>query len=199
MSYGMYFRINGGRESGGGKRRREQGGGRRERKEQGCGEEEGDRKRAVREEFETLSRRERGKERPMVTGPRETESAPAYNLKTHSAFKLLTIAAGYKVLCRYHGEREARRGSRGLQEGRARFKSLIYLRGDCGRHDDATARGRSGADFRWGVRQKKRDRRTERRISLPAFRRPRHVWHFSSFRSSASLDDSAGSNRVIME
>ncbi|TGZ47317.1 Uncharacterized protein DBV15_00122, partial [Temnothorax longispinosus] len=43
-----------------------------------------------------LSRRERGKERPMVTGPRETESAPAYNLKTHSAFKLLTMAAGYK-------------------------------------------------------------------------------------------------------
>lgn len=33
--------------------------------------------------------------------------------------------------------------------GRARFKSLIYLRGDCGRHDDATA-GRSGADSRDG-------------------------------------------------
>lgn len=56
-----------------------------------------------------LSRRGRGKERPMVTGPRETESAPAYNLKTYSAFKLLTMAAGYKVLCRYHGERVARR------------------------------------------------------------------------------------------
>lgn len=90
-------------------------------------------------------------------GPRETESAPAYNLKTHSAFKLLTMAAGYKVLCRYHGEREreARRDRGELEEGRTRFKSLIYLRGDYGRHDGATA-GRSGTDFRWGVRQKKR-------------------------------------------
>lgn len=107
----------------------------------------------------------------MVTGPRETESASAYNLKTHSAFKLLTIAAGYKVLCRYHGEREACRGSWGSEEGRARFKSLIYLRGDCGRHDGATA-GRSGADSRWGVQQKKRIEE-QRRISLPASRRPR--------------------------
>lgn len=85
-----------------------------------------------------------------MTGPRETESAPAYNLKTHSAFKLLTMAAGYKVLCRYHSERETRRGSWGSGEGQARFKSLIYLRGDCGRHDGTTA-GRSGADSRWGV------------------------------------------------
>lgn len=67
-----------------------------------------DRKRAVREEFETLS----------TSGLRETESAPAYNLKTHSAFKLLTMAAGYKVLCRCHGiERAAARGrTRGRDE-----------------------------------------------------------------------------------
>lgn len=53
-----------------------------------------------------------------MTGPRETESAPAYNLKTYSAFKLLTMAAGYKVLCWYHGEREARkdRGGRRREE-----------------------------------------------------------------------------------
>lgn len=87
---------------------------RRKRRKKGagvCGKEERDRKRAVREEFETLSAggKSGGEERPMVTEPRETESAPAYNLKTHSAFKLLTMAAGYKVLCRYHGEREARR------------------------------------------------------------------------------------------
>lgn len=50
----------------------------------------------------------------MATGLRETESAPAYNLKTHSAFKLLTMAAGYKVLCRCHGiGRAARVGGRG--------------------------------------------------------------------------------------
>lgn len=53
----------------------------------------------------------------MVTGPRETESAPAYNLKTHSAFKLLTMAAGYKVLCRYHSERETRRDRGGAGGG----------------------------------------------------------------------------------
>lgn len=68
-------------------------------KEWVCGKEERDRKRTVREEFETLSTAAR-KERPMVTGLRETESASAYNLKTYSAFKLLTMAAGYKVLCR---------------------------------------------------------------------------------------------------
>jgi len=40
----------------------------------------------------------------MAAGLRETESAPTYNLKTHSAFKLLTMAAGYKVLYRCHDE-----------------------------------------------------------------------------------------------
>lgn len=45
----------------------------------------------------------------MATGLRETESVPAYNLKTHSAFKLLTMAAGYKVLCRCHGTGRAAR------------------------------------------------------------------------------------------
>lgn len=50
----------------------------------------------------------------MATGLRETESTPAYNLKTHSAFKLLTMAAGYKVLCRCLGTgRAARVGGRG--------------------------------------------------------------------------------------
>lgn len=60
-----------------------------------------------------LFRRGRGRERPTVTGAtgnRKRSGAAAYNLKTHSAFKLLTMATGYKVLCRYHGEREARRG-----------------------------------------------------------------------------------------
>lgn len=104
----------------------------------------------------------------MATGLRETESVPAYNLKTHSAFKLLTMAAGYKVLCRCHGTGRATRVG-----GRARFKSLIYLRGDCGRHDDATA-GTSGTDSRDGENEgEKKKRKVRRRISLPASRRPR--------------------------
>lgn len=113
----------------------------------------GGRKRAVREEFETLSTGagERG-----GTGGRaglwETESVPAYNLKTHSAFKLLTMAAGYKVLCRCRGEGGCAWGR--AREGWARFKSLIYLRGDCGRHDSATA-GRSGGRFWMGRTRKK--------------------------------------------
>lgn len=77
-----------------------------------CGDEERDRKRAVREEFETLSRQARKRETDAVTRPRETENAPPYNLKTHSAFKLLTMAAGYKVFCWYHSERKARRDRR---------------------------------------------------------------------------------------
>lgn len=72
---------------------------------------EGGRKRTVREEFETLTTW-RGKAARGENGERErlreTESAPAYNLKTHSAFKLLTMAAGYKVLCRCRCEREVR-------------------------------------------------------------------------------------------
>jgi len=107
MSYDTYFRINGGHESGGGKRRWEEEE-EEEKEEWMCGVKERDCKRAVREEFETL---------PTVTGPRETESAPAYNLKTHSAFKLLTMAAGYKVLCLYYGVREARRESWESEEG----------------------------------------------------------------------------------
>lgn len=73
---------------------------------------EGGRKRTVREEFETLTTVARksgtGGERRERERLRETESAPAYNLKTHSAFKLLTMAAGYKVLCRCRCEREVR-------------------------------------------------------------------------------------------
>lgn len=51
----------------------------------------------------------------VAAGPREAENARAYNLKTHSAFKLLTMAAGYKVLCRCHGAGESawERGERG--------------------------------------------------------------------------------------
>lgn len=143
----MYFWINGGHES-----REEikddqnkrEGGRRRRRKRENGGWD-----RAVREEFETLSTPGRGKEGPMATGLRETESAPVYNLKTHSAFKLLTMAAGYKVLCRCHGIEKTGARGRTRGKGRARFKSLIYLRGDCGRHDDATA-GRSGAYSRDG-------------------------------------------------
>lgn len=75
---------------------------------------------------------------------KHTESALAYNLKTHSAFKLLTMAAGYKVCATTGGGKgEGGGGGGGTGDERARFKSLIYLRGDCGRHDGATA-GRSG-------------------------------------------------------
>lgn len=56
-------------------------------------------------------------------GLRKTESAPAYNLKTHSAFKLLTMAAGYKVLCRYHG----RRGSARARAGRGKRKGASAI------------------------------------------------------------------------
>ena len=46
-------------------------------------------------------------------GKPKTRPGAAYNLKTHSAFKLLTMATGYKVLCWYHSERKARRDRRG--------------------------------------------------------------------------------------
>lgn len=47
-------------------------------------------------------------------------------------------------------------------EGQARFKSLIYLRGDCGRHDGATA-GRSGADSRWEGRGERESKGRKKR------------------------------------
>lgn len=155
MSYGTYFWINGGHESAGRKKTTRRGG---EEKEQEEDEEEEmeeiarARERAVREEFETLAMvaEKRGGEREREGGARaaarlrETESASAYNLKTYSAFKLLTMAAGYKVLCRCRGTGWRRGGGvwgRAVK-GRTRFKSLIYLRGDCGRHDGGQIGGR---------------------------------------------------------
>lgn len=90
------------------------------------------------------------------------------------------MAAGYKVLCWYHGIEEAARvGGRG-EEGRARFKSLIYLRGDCGRHDDATA-GRSGAYSRDGENEgkKKKGNKSTKAYFAAGISAPSHVRHFS--------------------
>lgn len=130
---------------------------------------------------ENVRAREREREREEVdsggvTGNRKR--APAYNLKTHSAFKLLTMAAGYKVLCLCHDE-EARVGG-GSGNDEPRFKSLIYLRGDCGRHDGATA-GRSGADSRWGKRGKRKKNKNKREEAYFAagISAPSHVRHFS--------------------
>lgn len=137
------------------------------------------------------SRRERGKERPMVTRPRETESAPAYNLKTHSAFKLLTMAAGYKVLCRYHGEREARRDRGGWRRDE-RDSKVWFIWEEI--TDGTTARRRADrGQILDGEYDKKKDRRTEVYFAA-GISAPSHVWHFSSgmpasrfssFRSSA--------------
>lgn len=59
----------------------------------------------------------------VATGPRETENARAYNLKTHSAFKLLTMAAGYKVLCRCRDAEESA-WERGEEEERGRIGAI---------------------------------------------------------------------------
>lgn len=56
--------------------------------------------------------------------------APAYNLKTHSAFKLLTMAAGYKVLCRRCGEVEEEEKE---EAGEKRKETRALVRGDAGR------------------------------------------------------------------
>ena len=83
-----------------------------------------------------------------------------YNLKPHSAFKLLTMAAGYKVFCPVAGFVDAKSsgwwwGTPRGGWGRARFKSLIYLRGDCGRQEGRT--GRIRPDTATSQREKERD------------------------------------------
>jgi hypothetical protein len=107
MSYGAYFWINGVAKAKRGKRR-----------EQGVR-----RERSLDEGKEIVSGRYaknlklsldggEGKGGPVAADPRETENARAYNLKTHSAFKLLTMAAGYKVLCRCRDAGGKRVGTR---------------------------------------------------------------------------------------